>query len=57
MVQPPGITLLMAPVAAATKALGTAWGMGVGRLLTAVAGGVRCRADRSAGPPAAGCSR
>ena len=40
IVQPPGITLLMAPVAAATKALGTAWGMGVGRILTAVAGGV-----------------
>ena len=39
MVQPPGITLLMAPVAAATKTLGTAWGMGVGRILTAVAGG------------------
>ncbi len=39
IVQPPGITLLMAPVAAATKALGTAWGMGVGRILTAVAGG------------------
>ncbi len=40
IVQPPGITLLMAPVAAATKGLGTAWGMGVGRILTAVAGGV-----------------
>jgi Glycosyltransferase family 87 len=39
IVQPPGITLLMAPVAAATKGLGTAWGMGVGRILTAVAGG------------------
>jgi Glycosyltransferase family 87 len=39
MVQPPGITLLMAPVAALTKGLGTAWGMGVGRILTAVAGG------------------
>ncbi len=39
IVQPPGITLLMAPVAAATKTLGTAWGMGVGRILTAVAGG------------------
>src|SRR5580692_692431 len=38
MVQPPGITLLMAPVAAATKGLGTAWGMGVGRILTALAG-------------------
>ena len=40
MVQPPGITLLMAPVAAVTKGLGTAWGMAVGRILTAVAGGV-----------------
>ena len=39
MVQPPGITLLMAPVAALTKGLGTAWGMGVGRIITAVAGG------------------
>jgi alpha-1,2-mannosyltransferase len=39
MVQPPGITLLMAPVAALTKGLGTAWGMGVGRIVTAVAGG------------------
>jgi Glycosyltransferase family 87 len=39
IVQPPGITLLMAPVAAVTKGLGTAWGMGVGRILTAVAGG------------------
>ena len=39
MVQPPGITLLMAPVAALTHGLGTAWGMGVGRILTAVAGG------------------
>ena len=39
MVQPPGITLLMAPVAALTKGMGTAWGMGVGRILTAVAGG------------------
>ena len=39
MVQPPGITLLMAPVAALTRGLGSAWGMGVGRILTAVAGG------------------
>ena len=38
MVQPPGITLLMAPVALATKGIGTAWGMGVGRILTALAG-------------------
>jgi Glycosyltransferase family 87 len=37
MVQPPGITLLMAPVAAATKALGTAVGMATGRVLTALA--------------------
>ena len=40
MVQPPGITLLMAPVALVTKGLGTAWGMGVGRILTALAGAV-----------------
>ena len=39
IVQPPGITLLMAPVAVLTKGLGTAWGMGVARILTAVAGG------------------
>ena len=38
MVQPPGITLLMAPVALVTKGFGTAWGMGVGRILTALAG-------------------
>ncbi len=38
MVQPPGITLLMAPVALVTKGVGTAWGMGVGRILTALAG-------------------
>ena len=37
MVQPPGITLLMAPVALATKAAGTAWGMAAGRVLTALA--------------------
>jgi hypothetical protein len=38
MVQPPGISLLMAPVALAAKGIGTAWGMGVGRILTALAG-------------------
>ncbi|MDX6333376.1 MAG: hypothetical protein QOG05_716 [Streptosporangiaceae bacterium] len=38
MVQPPGITLLMAPVALVTKGIGTAWGMGVARILTALAG-------------------
>jgi hypothetical protein len=37
MVQPPGITLLMAPVALATKTLGTVWGMAAGRVLTALA--------------------
>jgi hypothetical protein len=38
MVQPPGITLLMAPVALATKAAGTATGMVVARIVTALAG-------------------
>ncbi len=37
MVQPPGITLIMFPVAAATKALGTDAGMAVGRVVTALA--------------------
>jgi hypothetical protein len=37
MVQPPGITLLMAPVALATKTLGTVSGMAAGRVLTALA--------------------
>ncbi len=35
MVQPPGSMLLMAPVALAAKAFGTAWGLGAARLLTA----------------------
>ncbi len=39
IVQPPGITLLMAPVAALTKGMSTAAGMGVARVLTALAGG------------------
>lgn len=37
-VQPPGITLVMSPVALVTKAMGTAWGLAAGRVLTAVAG-------------------
>src|SRR5215468_6962037 len=37
MVQPPGITLLMAPVALVTKTLGTVSGMAAARVLTAVA--------------------
>jgi Glycosyltransferase family 87 len=37
MVQPPGITLLMAPVALATKALSTATAMATGRVLTSLA--------------------
>ncbi|HEV2372894.1 MAG TPA: glycosyltransferase family 87 protein [Streptosporangiaceae bacterium] len=37
MVQPPGITLLMAPVALATKGMGTTVGMAVARVLTALA--------------------
>jgi alpha-1,2-mannosyltransferase len=38
IVQPPGITLLMTPVALVAKATGTAWGMAIGRILTALAG-------------------
>jgi hypothetical protein len=38
MVQPPGITLLMVPIAVATKAAGTAVGMVVARIVTLVAG-------------------
>jgi alpha-1,2-mannosyltransferase len=38
IVQPPGITLLMTPVALISKATGTAWGMAIGRILTALAG-------------------
>src|SRR5215472_16123346 len=37
MVQPPGITLLMAPVALVTKGVGTAAGMATARVLTALA--------------------
>ncbi|HTW00396.1 MAG TPA: phospholipid carrier-dependent glycosyltransferase [Streptosporangiaceae bacterium] len=40
IVQPPGITLLMLPVALVSKATGTAWGMAIGRILTALAGAV-----------------
>ena len=40
IVQPPGITLLMVPVALVSKATGTAWGMAIGRILTALAGAV-----------------
>jgi alpha-1,2-mannosyltransferase len=36
-VQPPGIIWLMTPVALATKAMGTAWGLAVARVLTACA--------------------
>jgi alpha-1,2-mannosyltransferase len=38
IVQPPGITLLMTPVALLSKVTGTAWGMATGRILTALAG-------------------
>jgi alpha-1,2-mannosyltransferase len=37
-VQPPGITLLMAPAALLAKVTGTAWGLAVGRILTMLAG-------------------
>jgi hypothetical protein len=40
IVQPPGITLLMVPVALISKATGTASGMAIGRILTALAGAV-----------------
>jgi alpha-1,2-mannosyltransferase len=40
IVQPPGITLLMLPVALISKATGTASGMAIGRILTALAGAV-----------------
>jgi alpha-1,2-mannosyltransferase len=38
LVQPPGLILLMTPVAALSRLVGTAWAMGAGRLLTACAG-------------------
>jgi hypothetical protein len=37
-VQPPGITLLMAPAALLAKVTGTAWGLAIGRILTMLAG-------------------
>ena len=37
VVQPPGSVLLMAPVAALAKVIGTAWGLAITRLLTAAA--------------------
>jgi alpha-1,2-mannosyltransferase len=37
IVQPPGITLLMTPAAAISKLAGTAWAIGVGRILTVLA--------------------
>jgi alpha-1,2-mannosyltransferase len=38
LVQPPGLPLLMTPFAALSRAIGTADGMAIGRLLTALAG-------------------
>jgi len=37
IVQPPGIVLLMTPAAAVSKLTGTAWAIGVGRILTVLA--------------------
>jgi len=37
-VQPPGITVLMSPVALLTYLTGTAWGLGLARILTVLAG-------------------
>jgi len=38
LVQPPGITLLMSPVALLSYLTGTAWGLAIGRILTVLAG-------------------
>jgi hypothetical protein len=38
LVQPPGITLLMSPVALLTYLTGTPWGLAIGRVLTVLAG-------------------
>jgi hypothetical protein len=38
LVQPPGLIVLMTPIAALSKLTGSAWGMGIGRLITACAG-------------------
>jgi hypothetical protein len=37
LIQPPGITLLMTPVALLAKVTGTDWGLAIGRILTTVA--------------------
>jgi alpha-1,2-mannosyltransferase len=37
LVQPPGITLLMTPVALLARVTGTAWGLAIGRILTVLA--------------------
>jgi hypothetical protein len=37
IVQPPGITLLMTPAAALSRLAGTAWAIGIGRMLTVAA--------------------
>jgi hypothetical protein len=39
LVQPPGITVLMAPAALLAKLTGTAWGLAAGRILTTLASG------------------
>ncbi|HEY2578113.1 MAG TPA: hypothetical protein VGI74_17560 [Streptosporangiaceae bacterium] len=38
LVQPPGLIVLMTPIAALSKVTGSAWGMGIARLITACAG-------------------
>src|SRR5262249_26876145 len=38
LVQPPGITLLMSPVALLSYLTGTGWGLAIGRLVTVLAG-------------------
>lgn len=38
LVQPPGLIVLMTPIAALSKLTGSAWGMGIGRIITACVG-------------------
>jgi len=56
IVQPPGITLLMFPVALATKAMGTDGGMAVARVITALASAAASRWP-ACSPGTAACLR
>ena len=56
MIQPPGITLLMFPVALATKAMGTDIAMAVARVITALASAAAVPVA-ACSPGTAACSR